>query len=141
VWKSLAIRSNSTVGFKGDSQPCNYFYTHGHHINQKSKIVGIKNHTDINRRISLMVKLYNQLMEANSKDPKIEARILGSELDSNNLSRSSSVLSYSIFPPCPRTMSPPALPSELLSKSLVTFLHQEGYQSRSPFQWGIQPSF
>src|SRR5271156_911996 len=41
--------------------------------------------------------------------PKIDARIFGSAADSKSFSLSSKVSSYSIFPPYPKTTTPPAL--------------------------------
>jgi hypothetical protein len=52
-------------------------------------------------------------------DPKIDARIFGSAADSNSFSLSSKVSSYSIFPPCPKTTTPPALKVRRTRKTLV----------------------
>src|SRR5277367_5792694 len=52
-------------------------------------------------------------------DPKIDARIFGSAADSKSFSLSSKVLSYSIFPPCPKTTTPPSLKVRPPQKRLV----------------------
>src|SRR5271154_2865247 len=52
-------------------------------------------------------------------DPKIDARIFGSAADSNSFNLSSKVSSYSIFPPCPKTTTPPALKLRHTRKTLI----------------------
>src|ERR1700729_714344 len=53
-------------------------------------------------------------------DPKIDARIFGRAADSKSFSLSSKVLSYSIFPPCPKTTTPPSLKVRPPRKRLCT---------------------